>query len=332
MDCIEYINNNKLNELLYFENKNYYYNHKLVNKKLIIKILNNRNIYTRIKPIKALIISRCYGKKLPSNIILYNKINDNYFDRNQLTELNIGLPVYIIHISKDKNWYFIKTYNYYCWINKKYICKVNNQLFYKYLHPNNFIITTNRLYLNSNIFLEMGVKLPLYKRLKYTTKIYLPTKYKNTIKEKIIEINNNFICINYLKYTNKNIYIQAIKYLNVNYGWGGINNGVDCSSLIVNVYKVFGLYLPRDTSKQQEIVGTNIINTTNLNFIEKYKLLTSINRPALIYLRGHVMLFLKYTNKRIYVIHASSIYMKVIISILDNKTIDKICSIHFINV
>lgn len=332
MSNIEFINDNNLKELLDFPDKEYYYNHKLIDSKIIDIIFDNRNLNTRYTINKGIIINRCNGKYLPSDIVLYSKKEDYYFDRNQALELNIALPIYIIHISKDKLWYFIKTYNYYCWVHKDNVCIIDTSTFNKYVNPKNFIITIDKIYTKDNKYLDMGIKLPIYEELEHTTKVIIPNKDSNNkLEEQVIELDNNKINKGYLQYSNHMLYIQALKYLNTNYGWGGMNNGIDCSGFISNIYKVFGYLLPRDTSKQQQIVGIRRIYTNNMNYIEKYKIVKKINIPAILYLDGHVMLLLKNIGKETYVIHASSNYKKVVITKLDSKTINRIQSIHFIN-
>lgn len=52
----------------------------------------------------------------------------------------------------------------------------------------------------------------------------------------------------------KNIEATVKQYINVPYLWGGKSNfGIDCSGLVQQVYKLNGLYLPRDAAQQAEI-------------------------------------------------------------------------------
>ena len=55
----------------------------------------------------------------------------------------------------------------------------------------------------------------------------------------------------------------ALSYLNAPYRWGGRTPfGIDCASFVQFVYKVFGVYLPRETSHQKE-QGKKIGSVTN---------------------------------------------------------------------
>ena len=286
----------------------------------------NRNINKNYYIKKGIITNRCNGKYLPSDICLYNNKNEYVFDRNQATELNIGELVHIIHISKNKEWLFIKTYNYYCWVYHKNIACINNSIYAKYLTSKTFIITIDKLYLPNNKYLDMGIKLPIYEELKNSTKVVIPCKKNNKYYEEIVEINNKYISKGYLKYNKENLIKQATKYLNTHYGWGGKNNGIDCSGFILNIYKTFGIYLPRDTKDQEKTTGTKIHKVELYNIYQKIKLIHKLPKPLIIYTKGHVMLLMN--NKEI--IHASSKYKKVIINKLTHEIINKISSIHII--
>lgn len=328
MNNLDYLSNKNLKKLLFFKNKTYYYNYKVINQKYLNYIYKNRNIGNRIKVQRALIINRCYGKYLPSNIILYNNKNDNYFDCNQALELNIGLPIHIIHKSKNKLWYFIKTYNYYCWVEKKNIVKVNNYIYNKYLNHNKYVVALDNTFIN-NIYVNMGTKFPINRIENNNIFINLPSKYNNKYKEVIYKINSNVFKTKYLEYNYKNFINQAKKYINIKYGWGGIENGIDCSGLICNILKTFNILIPRDTSKQQQIIGTKIYNVSNLNTKQLLKYIQN-NKIILLYTKTHVMILYKIINEMVYILHASSIYKKVVISKLNDITTKNITSIHIL--
>lgn len=55
----------------------------------------------------------------------------------------------------------------------------------------------------------------------------------------------------------QNIISQAKKTLGEPYGWGGSGYYRDCSSLIGDVFSVFGLLFPRNSREQMQMVGTD---------------------------------------------------------------------------
>jgi len=162
----------------------------------------------------------------------------------------------------------------------------------------------------------MGVKIPYLIEHKKYYEILLPTKSGI----KIARLNKFGIHKGYLPYTPINILKQAFKYKNTRYTWGGINNGIDCSLLIVNIFKTFGLYFPRDTKEQEQTIGINHINLKGKTIAEKKELLSKIKYPYMLYKTGHVLLCI-YKNT---VIHAYGKANKVIISKIHNSCGDNL--------
>ena len=115
------------------------------------------------------------------------------------------------------------------------------------------------------------------------------------------------------------------------YSWGGKDLGVDCSSFIQNLYRTFGFIFPRNTSSQNNSVGpfldlTKMSNTEKLETIKKQK-------PALLYQKGHVMLYLGVKKNEPYIIHASgnTQTLKVVLEKLSSTYLKNITKIVFVN-
>ena len=171
----------------------------------------------------------------------------------------------------------------------------------------------------------MSVKLPYISSTKDSYKLALPKKDKNGyVLKNYIDVSKNSANIGYLPYTKRNIYIQAIKYKDIDYSWGGMDKGVDCSSYVANVYRTFGFMFPRNTSNQNNSIG-NIILLNNLSNKKKLDII-KFNYPSLLYQPGHVMLYLGTINNNYYIIHASSSTMKVTLEQLteDSKYLSSI--------
>ena len=146
---------------------------------------------------------------------------------------------------------------------------------------------------------------------------------------KEVTINNDDVSLGYLPYTKANVYKLANAYINTQYSWGGKNNGVDCSSFISNLYRTFGFIFPRNTSTQNSSVG-NVTNLGSISDSEKLNIIDGTN-PSLLYMNGHVMLYVGSINNKHYIIHASGSDGKVVKSVLDNspylKKINKLVEI-----
>ena len=109
----------------------------------------------------------------------------------------------------------------------------------------------------------------------------------------------------FLPYTKRNVIAQAFKLLGGPYSWGGKEAGWDCSALTQDVFGIFGIKLPRNSSWQAQ-VGEEIAAFMRSTPTE-YKLdTTHLWQPAVTFLRlpGHIMLYLGEDDGKPYAIHA----------------------------
>ena len=87
------------------------------------------------------------------------------------------------------------------------------------------------------------------------------------------------------------------------YGWGGIYGLRDCSSTLKDLYNIFGIFLPRDSIDQSKFSGA--IDLKGMNRAQKHKTIIEKAVPGLsiLYMPGHVFLYLGEFNQKISVFH-----------------------------
>ena len=286
----------------------------------IDNILNNRNLDNiNLNIAKGIVVKRTNLRSFPTNISFYDKKNVKDFDRLQETELLVNTPVLIIHQSLDNLWYFVISPTYYGWVLQTDIAYAKDADYNYFIKSNSFgIITKPSLNINNTI-LDMSVKLPLVKVNQDSFVLMMTIKGNNDyVERKEVTLSSDNVSLGYLPYTKENVYKLANAYINTPYSWGGKDIGVDCSSFISNLYRTFGFVFPRNTSSQNSSVGsvTNIDGKSNT---EKLNIINGTN-PSLLYMNGHVMLYIGNENNKHYIIHASGSDGKVVKSILDNST------------
>ena len=103
--------------------------------------------------------------------------------------------------------------------------------------------------------------------------------------------------------TSANILFLSFEYLGDTYGWGGMLDSVDCSALIRNVYKCFGLEMPRNTNWQKFVPGT-AVDISELDEAGKAAVISTITPGTPLYMSGHTMIYLGTVDGRNYVISA----------------------------
>lgn len=135
--------------------------------------------------------------------------------------------------------------------------------------------------------------------------VYLPTRDEmgNCIKQIALIAQNKDINVGYLPMTSENIVNLAFKYLGDTYGWGGMLDSVDCSAFVRNIYRCFGLEMPRNTSWQKEVPET-CSNVEAFDSNTKSAVISQCIPGTPLYMSGHTMIYLGTVNGVNYVISA----------------------------
>jgi hypothetical protein len=108
----------------------------------------------------------------------------------------------------------------------------------------------------------------------------------------------------YLPLTRENIIRQAFKFLGERYGWGHSYDARDCSGFVSEVYRSFGVRLPRNTRDQGVSPAFNRIALTAADdYGKRVELLRQAQVGDLIYIPGHVMMVIGQERDGPYVIH-----------------------------
>jgi cell wall-associated NlpC family hydrolase len=107
----------------------------------------------------------------------------------------------------------------------------------------------------------------------------------------------------YLPYNRENIIKQAFKMQGEKYDWGNKFEGRDCSSFIADIYKTFGLILPRNAGDQEKGYGKQYKFAQGDDIEKRNKILDNVKPGAAIFLSGHVTMYLGKVDGIHYMIH-----------------------------
>lgn len=251
---------------------------------------------------------------VPTDLTVYKNTETSHLNRFQETVLNPLQNVVILHRSSNNQWFFVQSNNYYGWVKASNILLMQQSKwlqFYKQKQTNFFVVTSPTLTIQSLQF-SMGAVLA-YKTINNVANLIVPTVNSNkafTIKYiPLTQQDMQNLHLGFVNYSANNLVTQAFKYLNMHYAWGGVdiygNYGVDCSSFVQNVYSVFGINLPRNTTDQaQYALGTNIDISTKTNTEKAQYLQQNAKIGDLLFLPGHVMLYLGQKTDSLYAIHS----------------------------
>lgn len=304
-----YINNVKIDDSYY---------------KQLTKLMNIEGMPQNIKSRHAYSVKRTNIRSFPTLDIALKSPQDKEFDRFQESVLEVAEPLIVLHQSLDNKWYFIQSSNCFGWVLANNIAIADSkEIWLEYYNSKRFlVICANKLKLEYNPYssqiseleLGMGTKLPI---ISYPDKpitvdhqlstgnyvVKIPIRNGNgklTFKNGLIPFLSD-VSIGYLPYTKKNIIKQAFKVLGSRYGWGGTFNSRDCSSFVADVYKTFGIFLPRNTDQQEISFG----KTIKFNDIKsRYKVLDHVPMGSLLFMKGHVVIYLGKFQNKYYIIHS----------------------------
>lgn len=293
--------------------------------------LGLENVSETVEVRFALVVKRADMRTYPTNNRYYKSRDDQNLDRFQENALFPGDAVAVLHVSADKQWVFVQSYNYAAWVRNENIAIGERKLIDQYKNANRFlVITGDKIQTSFNpevpalseLQLDMGIRIPLadpetvknslYGQNPYTSYVVLlPLRNhqgKLEIKPALIARNKD-VSQGFIPFTRENIIRQAFKFLGERYGWGHSYNGRDCTGFLMEIYKTFGIVMPRNSGQQGSgNYGDNTRFTPQSSREDKLKALESLDVGDLIYVPGHVLMYIGDVDGEPYVIHDVSVF------------------------
>jgi len=278
--------------------------------------LNLDGISSEIKTRFGFVISYVDQRILPAKVGLYAKRKDIDFDELQNSALDIGTPLAVLHKSLDDKWYYAIGPLSLGWVEaeKVALCRLG-QLKNFLEHPSFVVVIKAKgdIFLNPSLsdyydYARMGARFPLCgKGDMGVAKVAIPfRKEDGTFFQKTAYIRKDEVHQGHVPYTARNVIRQAFELLNTPYGWGGMYGEQDCSRFIQEIFATVGIALPRNSS-QQARVGF-LLEEFDRDSTEQEKIdglaRRGIGGITLLYLRGHIMLFLGMVDDSPYAIHS----------------------------
>lgn len=288
----------------------------------VMENLNLAAIPEMITPAFGVTITYTDQRILPSERLLNDIPRELYFDSLQMSALDAGTPLALLHESRDGLWYFVWGPMTVGWVKKSDIALCSPEALTKYVKSENFAVITaakGELYHNPeltdyNEYVRMGVSLPLLEDESADyVKVSFPTAdAESNLVESAAYIPREQVNIGYLPYTSRTTLRQAFKLLNAPYGWGGMFGEQDCSRFIYQVFSTVGIKLPRNSTWQARAALALIEFNKEITEEERAEQLAKEAIPGVTLLRmpGHIMLYIGSDNGTPYVIHSTWSYME----------------------
>ena len=260
---------------------------------------------------------------------VFSSAGDSDIDRFQESALFPGDPVAIVHESRDGEWVFIVSQRYAAWIEKQHVAEGEREAIHAWGRRAPFLVVTGATARTaytpenpavSDVQLEMGVRVPVLADWPAMDEvngqlpaaahvIELPVRGEDgrlSFAPALLPRSND-VASDYLPLTEANLIRQSFKFLGERYGWGHSYNARDCSGFVSEVYRSFGVLLPRNTSHQAVSPALNRLPlTADDSHDRRRKLLREARVGDLVYIPGHVMMMLGHVDGAPYAIHDTS--------------------------
>jgi hypothetical protein len=285
------------------------------------KILNQESVREKVRMSFGLIVKRTDIRVFPTGELSMSTPHHEEFDRFQHSSISPGSPIGIYHFSKDREWAYVQTHFIRGWIRMHdlAIAKEKGEVVDYEEAKDRMVVTGNFIHvfgdpiLQQPIFLaQMGDSFPLLstpannKMTREYDIIQIPSREDNgclTLQKGYVHRDED-VHQGFLPYTQENVARQAFKMLNHPYGWGDRLGGRDCSRFIMDLFRTFGILMPRN-SKEQAMVGTDLGLLKGMTIKEKQKILNqATSLVTTLRCPGHIMLYLGEDKGKYYVIHS----------------------------
>ena len=255
-------------------------------------------------------------RAVPTDLLITDAVGDYDYDTLQYSYVRVNEPVVIRAQTADGSWYYCDTWCVCGWIRAENIaiCRNREEWLEAWQIPQEelLVVTEGRIYLDmSNVnsassqrMLTMGTTLRLVqdgdfdptvtnRAVYHNTAVWLPVRDEEGRYATTIGLIPQHCSVSrgYLPLTTENILKVAFTMLGDAYGWGGMLAEPDCSLYMRNVYKCFGLELPRNTTWQSAMPAFK----TDLSEMEpeaKAEALDAVPVGSILFFRGHEMMYL----------------------------------------
>ncbi|MDN5781099.1 MAG: SH3 domain-containing protein [Luteimonas sp.] len=301
----------------------------LVGKKALdgfMDALNLKAIPRTQKTRYGLVVQRADLRTFPTATRVFSSIGDTDIDRFQESAFFPGTPVAIVHESRDRKWLFVVGSLYAAWIEKQHVAEGSKTQVFSYTRKVPYLVVTGAhvrttftpdLPAVSDLQLDMGVRVPVLREWPGTKVVNGQAAYTSHVVELPVRNDDGSLRIvpallpriadvsaDYLPLTRANLIRQAFKFLGERYGWGHSYGTRDCSGFVSEVYRSFGVQLPRNTRDQSVSPALNrLAFNADDGRDKRMDAVADLQVGDMVYIPGHVMMVIGHDNGTPYVIH-----------------------------
>ena len=259
--------------------------------------LRNLEDVPAVVPVRyAVTVTRANLKFLPTDTAWVDASGVRKEDRLQGTAVDPAEPLAVLMDSDDKKFCFVQMRNYRGWIARSALAFTERGAWMDYVDPAKFLVVTANLAMidvgggRKEIF-QMGSRIPLLDHAWQSWKVAMPfADSTGRLVTRRVSVPHDVKMFHegYVSYTTNNIIRQSFRFLGDAYGWGGLDNSVDSSALVADVYRTVGIELPRDSARQELAMSHRVELPPILTEDERNSVIASAMPGSLLFQPGQV--------------------------------------------
>ncbi len=282
------------------------------------------------RPIQyGLVVQRAALRAFPTGLRVFSSKGDTDIDRFQESALFPGDAVAVLHESADGKWVFVSSERYVAWMEKRFVGIGDAAQVFGYGSSGPYRVITGATARTvhtpeeprvSDLQLEMGVRVPVLADWPAMTPVNGQQAHASHVIQLPVRNADGSLALlpallprsqdtaaDYLPLTRRNLLSQAFKFLGERYGWGHSYDTRDCSGFVSEIYRSFGVLLPRNTSAQAVSPALDRIAFSDADGKAKRDAaVAALQVGDLVYIPGHVMMAIGQSNGLTWVIHDTS--------------------------
>ncbi len=262
---------------------------------------------------RAIAVRRSNLRALPSHSPLFNnprKAGEGFpFDNLQHAALPANTPLLVTHISKDGSWVFAETSLVYGWIPVIDLAWIDDAFAKDFATGHYLSLTRDAvpIFDSSGIYrfhAGIGSILPLISNESGKHRVLLAVadqERRALLVEATVPLDHGEVFP--LPLTAWRLASLAAGMMGQPYTWGESFSGRDCSATVRDTFAPFGLWLPRNSSKQARTGRVIPLSELTPGRREQYLLAEGIPFLTLVRIPGHIMLYIGESDGRAALLH-----------------------------
>ncbi len=277
----------------------------------------------------GMVLRRADLRAFPTALRVFRSPDNSDIDRFQESALFPGDPVVVLHESADGEWLFVLSQRYAAWIRKEHVAEGGREQVLGWGEDRPYLVVTGATARTvhtpeapgvSDVQLEMGVRVPRLVDWPADRPVNGQVPAAGYVVELPVRGEDGRLAFapallprsadvsdDYLPLTEANLVRQSFKFLGERYGWGHSYNARDCSGFVSEVYRSFGVLIPRNTSAQSVSPALNRLELgPDMDHEARVQALREARTGDLVYIPGHVMMVLGHVDGDPVAIHDTS--------------------------